>query len=76
MDAFFVFESIQIVSEKTLHFLHCPQEVKGVDFKPLNEWDIMRGSLETNNVAVEAKAFGAVGGFDENRFYFTNDHGR
>jgi len=59
--------------EKVLHFLHCPRAIDDILFKRIDQWDIMRGALETNNVVIDKRAFEAVGGFDEQRYFCTGE---
>ena len=59
--------------EKTLHFLHCPRQMDGIEFKSINQWDIMRGDLETNNVLIQKKALLSVNCFEENAFFVTGE---
>jgi len=59
--------------EKALHFLHCPRELTGIVCKNIDQWDIMRGDLETNNVLIKAQALKCVNGFSENAFFVTGE---
>ena len=59
--------------EKVLHFLHCPKALDDIAFKSIDQWDIMRGAIETNNVVIEKRAIEAVGGFDEGRYFCTGE---
>ncbi len=60
-------------TEKALHFLHCPKSLKNGLFKEVDEWDIMRGSMETNNVVVKAEILRSVGGFDGDTYRITGE---
>lgn len=65
--------SFETETEVVLHVLHNPKALPDKEFLVADEWAVMRGAIETNNVLVETATLRRVGGFAESGYEITGE---